>query len=156
MTRPPEHGGLVDQHAVTRVSDIKGEAKGALAEIAMRHREIAGCQPLWQRQPEASELDAIAGAAKFQRLVHDGDPQRHRDAEADIFLEPGRPLKTLGGVDDLRKAAFARADARPGLAAAVRILGDRHDHGHADVAAGWQRPADQARGLCEPPAEVTE
>src|SRR6516225_3040975 len=97
------------------MNDIEGEAERALAEIGVRHREVARRQPLRQRDPEASELQAVTGTAKRKRLAFDRDAERHRHAESDIFLEPGRTGEALGRMDDLRKAALARADPGPGL-----------------------------------------
>src|SRR3954449_5821648 len=138
------------------MNDIEGKAEGALAEIAVCHREFARRQPSRQGNPQAPKLEPVAGTAKRQRLVLDRDAERHRDAEADIFFQPGRAGKTFGGMDHLRKAALARADAGPGLAAASGVFGHRDYDGDAGIAPGRQRTADQAHGLGEPPADVAE
>src|SRR3989442_8073155 len=138
------------------MNDLQHEAERAAAEMGMGHREIAGREPPWQRQPERPDLERIADTAEYQRLVLDGDTQRHADAVADIFFEASRAGKALGGMDHLRKAVAARADTGPDLAAARRILGHRHDHRDAGLGARRQRPADQARKLRQPPAGAAE
>src|SRR6266568_4033856 len=134
------------------MNDLEREVERAAAEIGMGYGEIAGREPHGQRQSERPDLQGIADAAKHQRFVLDGDTQRHADAVADIFLEPGRPGKALGGMDDLRKAVAARADTGPDLAAARRILGHRYDHRDTGLGACRQRPADDPRELRQPPA----
>ena len=89
----------------------------------------------------------VAVAAEHQRAVPDRDRQRHADAVADIFLEPGPAGEPLGGMDHLRKAVAARVETGPDLAAGRGILGHGHDDRHPGIARGRQRPADQARGL---------
>src|SRR5215204_697095 len=138
------------------MNDLEREAEYAAAEIGMGHREIAGREPWRQRQSQRSDLQGIADAAKHQRFVLNRYSQRHADAVADIFFEPGRPGKALGGMDDLRKAVAARADAGPYLAAARRILGHRHDHRDTGLGARRQRPADDPRELRQPPAGAAE
>src|SRR5882724_3641127 len=105
------------------MDDLERETKHAAAEIGMGDGEIAGRQPRRQRQPQPPDLQGVACAAKYQSFVLDRDAQRHADAAADIFLEPGRACETLCGVNDLRKAMAARADAGPDLAAAGSIFG---------------------------------
>src|SRR5205814_10036891 len=111
--------------AETRVDESEREAKLAIAEIGMGDGEIAGRQPLRQGQSQASDLQRISGAVKLQRLVGDADPQRHRDAEADILLKASRAREALRRMNDLRKTSLARTDAGPDLAAARGILGHR-------------------------------
>jgi hypothetical protein len=119
-------------------------------------------EPFRQRQAQrantfkAKTLKAktqeVAGAMEEQRLVLDRQAERHADAAADIFLEPGRAGKSLGRMNDLRKTPAARADTGPDLPAACGIFGHRHDDRHTRLAAGRQRSADQARQLRQPPA----
>src|SRR5256884_9638415 len=104
------------------MNDVLREAERAAAEIGMGYGEIAGRQPHGQRQSERPDLQGIADAAKHQGFVLDRYKQRHADAVADIFFEPGRPGETFRRVNDLRKTVAARADAGPDLAAARRIL----------------------------------
>ena len=146
------NGGLTNEFAEARMNDLQREAERAAAEIGMGHGEIAGREPHRQRQSQRPDLQGIADAAKHQRFVLDRDTQRHADAVADIFFEPGRPGEAFRGMDHLRKAVAARADAGPDLAAARRILGHRHDHRDTGLGAGRQRPADDARKLRQPPA----
>src|SRR3984957_18736040 len=138
------------------MDDLERETERAAAEIGMSYREVAGRQRFRQRQPEAAELQRVARAAKAQRLVRNRYEQRHADAEADIFLKTARTGKTLGGVDHLRKAIPAGADAGPDLAAARGIFGHRDDDGDAGLTAGRQRSADHARDLRYPPADGAE
>src|SRR6201987_2809393 len=142
----------MDQPAETRMDKVKGEAKVALAEIAMCHGEIAGRKPLRQRQPQTTELERIEGAGKAHRLVHHRYGQRHADAEADIFLKACGTCGTLAGMDRLRKAGSAPRDAGPGLATGGRV--PRHADGYrrAPLIRQRQRTADGAHSLCEPPA----
>src|SRR6266478_5839032 len=146
----------MDQPAETRMDEIERETEFTAAEIRMGHGEIAGREPLRQRQSQPPDLKGITGAVKLQRLFRDANAQRHADAEPDIFLKARRPCEAFCGMNDLRKAVLARADAGPDLAAAHSILGDRDDHGNAGLGAGRQRPADHPRGLRKPPTDPTE
>src|SRR5215475_11859562 len=133
------------------MDDLEREAERAAAEVGVADRERTGREPFRNWPAKPPEPEEIAGAAEVQPFMLDRQAQRHADAEADIFLEARRARESLGGVNDLRKAVAARADARPDLAAPCGVLGHRHDHGHAGLGAGRQRPADQARELREPP-----
>ena len=77
------------------MDDVEREAKRAVAEIGMGHRQIAGREPWRQRQSQLSDLERVTDAAKQQRLVLDGYAQRHADAVADIFLKAGRTLRNV-------------------------------------------------------------
>src|SRR5258708_3137914 len=135
------------------MDDLERETKHAAAEIGMGNGEIAGRQPRRQRQPQPPDLQGVTDAAKYQRFVLDRDAQRHADAAADIFLEPGWALETFCGVNYLRKSVAARADAGPDLAAARGILGHRDHHRDAGLGTGRQRSADQTRQLRQPKAQ---
>src|SRR6202035_4100716 len=100
-----------------------------------------------------AEAHEITCAAEQQRLAFDRKAERHADAETDIFLEPGRTREALGGMDNLRKAAPARANPRPDLSAARGVLGHGHDERNTRFTSGRKRPADQASHLREPPAD---
>jgi hypothetical protein len=138
------------------MDDLERETESAAAEIGMSNREVAGRQLFRQRQPEATDPQRVARAAKAQRLIRNRYKQRHGDAEADILLKAGRTGKALGGVDHLRKTIPARADAGPDLAAARGIFGHRDDDRDAGLGTGRQRPADQASDLRYPPADRAE
>src|ERR1700744_3981978 len=122
----------------------------------MGDREFAGRQPFRKWELERPELKEIAGTAELQRLPDDVDPQRHRHAVADIFLEAGRPREAFRRMDHLRKVAVARIDPRPDLSAGCGILGDADNGGKVCIRADWQGSTDQPRQLSEPPAEAAE
>ena len=144
---------LAQQQAEARMHELQGEAEAAVRHFRVDHRQC--------RRGTASPAGRSAGrtaAGNSLRLRKISAPsrtqtvERHADAVADIFLEPGRPGEALGGMHDLRKAVAARIDAGPDLAAARLVLGHRHDARNVRAARGRQRPADQPQRLRQQPA----
>ena len=74
----------------------------------MGHRQGAGREERRQRELQTSGLYKVSGAAKQQGLAIDNNPQRHADAEPEIFLQPGGSGETFRGVNDPGKP-FRRA-----------------------------------------------
>ncbi len=142
---------LAEEQAEPRMHDLQREAEAAVAELGVNDRERTGREPARQWDAAAEDLKEIARAAKDQRLVLDVDGQRHADAVADIFFEPGHAGEAFRRVDHLRET-IAHVEARPDLPAGGDVLRHGHDARTVLAAVGWQRCADEAGGLDEAPA----
>src|SRR5262245_27079718 len=110
-----ESGKLTDQQAETRMDDFKQKSETAVAGFAMDDGERARRGPCRQKQAKACDIDEVAVAAEGEGAAFDRDTQRHADAKANMLFEAGRPGKTLAGMHNVRKSAFAGVEPRPDL-----------------------------------------
>src|SRR6266478_7335372 len=123
----PEYRGLADELAKARMNDFKGEAKFAPAEVGMRDHQVARGEECRQPQPATAGLQKVARAAEQQGRSIDEDPQRHADAESNIFLQTCGSGEALRRMNDLGKPVAPRTDAGPDLATRRRVLGHGDD-----------------------------
>jgi hypothetical protein len=105
---------------------------------------------------KAPNLHKVTRAAELQGPAIDKHPQRHADAEPDIFLQTRRSRETLRGVDDLGKSVAAPINASPDLATGRSIFGYRDNAWDIGVTTSRQRAPDQSRQLRQPPSDPAE
>ncbi len=124
----------------------------------MGHGEIAGREPVGQRQSQRPE-----SAANSRRCETPAPRARPRSCSAMLTPKPTYssspvgPAKRFGRMNHLRKAVAARADAGPDLAAAGGILGHRDDHRHrVSVPVGSGPPISRATCASHQPARLLE
>src|SRR5258707_15218767 len=116
LVRLLEGGGLADQPAEPRVDDLELEQKASIAKFGMRDAHAPGREPHRQTNAQTGELHEVVRGAEDQRALLHVNGERHADATADIFLQPGRSSEALGRMHNVRKAAATRVKPGPVLA----------------------------------------
>ena len=154
MTRPPGRWPIWRISGPKRGwTTIEREAERAVAELGVGDGERARRQPARQR-----ERSGRTRAGNSRRCGRSAPRPRRATVSAmptpkpTYSSRPVGPAKRLAGMDDLRKAAAARIEPRPDLAAARGVLGDGDD---GSAAADLAARSAAARRSAAPPAPAT-
>src|SRR5688572_8690588 len=114
------------------------------------------CEPRRDSETSLAGAPEITRAADDQCAVVDVNRQRHADAGADAFLEPGWAVEALHRANDLWQPAGLMIETRPALRLGLEILGDEHRGWGMRKGPERKRCAERARKLRTQPAEYAQ